>query len=129
MSQFDTAFAAAGLPVLLFPHGQTVTLKGANVDDLSVTALVGPVEGAAVDGDRGREAETSRPVEVQASDVSTPGAWTRVTIGGSTGEDWKIISDPPAVLTESTIIYTVVRIGSAERSRPGYRPRGRHSFD
>jgi len=126
-SEFDTAFAAAGVPSLLSQFGQSAIYTPAGSEAVPVS-LSGSLSGDHVDDeddDGGRASvrscllAISRDPDGDYGGVADPALNATVTIDGV---DWEVRDIPKLDANMATLL--LVRIGRSERSRSGYRHRG-----
>ena len=117
MTDFDDLFAEVGTPILQETFGESVTFRGLNIDNLTVTAIVSVCGGTAADNQLGLVAEQSRLVRVVPSDIGNVGDWHTVVIGE---EEWAIVY-PPESQSAAEIAFRVTRQSMKEVGRLGYR--------
>jgi hypothetical protein len=117
MTTFETAFAAGAAPALQADHGQAVTYTAPDGTPTACTAaLVGEVRREQDPDEDGRVLRSSRDVMIFKSEVDPVSINGTVTIAGEVWSGFAIQSE-----TGVATVLEVVRIGTAEVSRPGYR--------
>lgn len=125
-SAFDADFAASAVPQLLDVFGDSAKIKYLNpqADPVSLTAILGDIRARPEDGERGRKRRKVRQVKFSTDPASADGGVAEpaeqhtLEIDGSI---WSIESIDS--INDSMATVTVVRIGSVEISRQGYRER------
>ena len=119
MSQFDTDFAEAGRPLLLEQLGDPITYTPPGGDPVSIElAIVGADEADEADEFDGRRKRRTRMVTGSVADVARPLLSGTFEIDSET---WAVESVEACGATMWRV--RVVRTGSIEKTRRGYRQR------
>ena len=126
MSAFDTTYADCALPQLMDQLGRAITYDPADGDKVELTAIVGQITTEEQAGERGGKKVQIRTVIITTDadgiygGVAAPRQNEELIIDG---DRWAVEAQP--TVSASAARLRVVRIGSRERSRDGYRGAGR----
>ncbi|KKN53087.1 hypothetical protein LCGC14_0605990 [marine sediment metagenome] len=124
MSRFDTDLLVAGLPALMYRHGQPGIYSPVGAPDIPVTIILGPEETEEEErrGDRILVQRCEGTITVDPDSdfggVASPDEAAEVTVSGVL---WSV--EGLAGLTGSYAILKLVRRSSIERALEGYRVR------
>jgi hypothetical protein len=126
-SPFELEFAEAGAPALLSQFGQRVTYTPAGGDGVSLTAIVGAEQSHEAEYSDGRRVIRTRQVTLatdpdgQYGGVAAVHLFDTVTLASGVAYSVHEITGE----THSLVSFTAIRTEDMQRSRDGYRRRGR----
>ncbi len=115
MSQFDTSFAACGLPAILSVHGSAVTYTAAGGAPSTFSAVVGDAYEDVMVDEKGEFTVTKRPIIVPIADVPDPGVADRVTVGSDTYGVVSVGSRSAAAATLECVLLNRRVLGRSSR--------------
>jgi hypothetical protein len=122
---FDTIFAECARPRMVNITGTSIVYRAPDADAVTATAVVGEIAADEQTDDEGRRREQRRSIIIGRDATAEGGGVANVredaTIDIGT-DRWSI--EAIEALTGAYTRVRVIRIGTVEVSRPGYRGRG-----